>query len=253
MPFTFSHPAIILPFAKLEKGWVSLTGLIMGSIVPDFEYFMRMDVKNSHGHTLGGLFYFDFPLGILLCFVFHKLIRNSLIKNLPLGLQRRFITFTYFEWNHFFFRNWNLVVVSIFIGIGSHFLLDSFTNSEGFFVSLIPFLQRSFIYNGESLMLFQVLYYIVSVAGLIIILYSIWQMPLHRKFRPTKPSFLYWTIMGLVTIASCILFTNLRFDEYMRSLYKHFFGYFLIIAIGSFLIGLLTASFIFLSKGKIKR
>lgn len=253
MPFTFSHPAIILPFAKLEKGWVSLTGLVIGSIVPDFEYFMRMDIKSSHGHTLGGLFYFDFPLGILLCFVFHNLIRNSLIKNLPLGLQQRFIKFTYFEWNNFFSRNWNLVVLSIFIGIGSHFLLDSFTNSEGFFVNLIPFLNTKFIYNGQSLILFQVLYYIISIAGLIMILYGIQQMPLHRRFRPTKPSLLYWTIMGLVTIASCILFTNLRIDEYMRTLYQHFFANFLIIAIGSFLIGLVVASFVFLGKGKIRR
>ncbi len=253
MPFTFSHPAIILPFAKLENGWLSFTGLIIGSIVPDFEYFIRMDAKSFHGHTLGGLFYFDFTLGILLCFVFHNLIRNSLIKNLPLSLQQRFITFIYFEWNHFFLRNWNLVIVSIFIGIGSHFLLDSFTNSEGFFVSLIPFLQMKFIYNGQSLILFQVLYYIISIAGLIMILYGIQQMPLHRRFRPTKPSLLYWTIMGLVTIASCILFTNLRIDEYMRTLYQHFFANFLIIAIGSFLIGLVVASFVFLGKGKKRR
>jgi len=253
MPFTFSHPALILPFAKLEKGWISLTGLVIGSIVPDFEYFMRMDIKSSHGHTLGGLFYFDFPLGILLCFVFHNLIRNSLIKNLPLGLQQRFIKFTYFEWNNFFSRNWNLVVLSIFIGIGSHFLLDSFTNSEGFFVNLIPFLNTKFVYNGQPLVLFQILYYIISISGIIIISYGIWQMPVHRRFRPTKPSPFYWAIIILVTTASCILFVNLKTDEYMRNLYGLFFANFLIIVIGSFLIGLLAASFIFISKGRIRR
>ncbi|MEM7184808.1 MAG: DUF4184 family protein [Spirochaetota bacterium] len=40
MPFTFSHPAIVLPFVKFPKQWVCLSALIVGSIVPDFEYFM---------------------------------------------------------------------------------------------------------------------------------------------------------------------------------------------------------------------
>ncbi|SEF46838.1 protein of unknown function [Flavobacterium urumqiense] len=40
MPFTFSHPAIILPFLKNKK--LSATALIIGSMSPDFEYFFRM-------------------------------------------------------------------------------------------------------------------------------------------------------------------------------------------------------------------
>jgi hypothetical protein len=253
MPFTFSHPALILPFVKLEKGWVSFTGLVIGSIVPDFEYFMRMDTKSSHGHTLGGCFYFDLPLGILLCFVFHNLVRNSLIKNISIGLQQRFIKFTYFNWNVFFLKNWNLVFLSILIGIGSHFLLDSFTNGKGFFVELIPFLKRQFVYNGQPLIFSQILYYVISVSGLIMIAFAVWQMPIHRRFRPTKPSALYWTIIALTTIASCILFVGLKTDDYMRDLYKLFFANFLIIAIGSFFIGLLLASLFFINKGRNKR
>lgn len=253
MPFTFSHPAIILPFAKLEKGWVSITGLIIGSIVPDFEYFMRMDTKSSHGHALGGFFYFDFPLCILLCFVFHNLVRNSLIKNLPVGLQKRFIKFSFFEWNAFFLKNWNLVVLSIFIGIGSHFLLDSFTNREGFFANLIPFLKRQFIYNGRPLFFYQILYNLLSILGLLIIAYAIWKMPVHRRFRPTEPSAFYWTIIGLITIVGYFFFLDWKTDDFMRDLYVPHFPNFLIIAIGSFFIGLFVASLLFVNKGRNKR
>jgi hypothetical protein len=42
MPFTFAHPAIVLPLKHLPKRWYSLTGLIIGSMTPDFEYFIRM-------------------------------------------------------------------------------------------------------------------------------------------------------------------------------------------------------------------
>lgn len=41
MPFTFSHPAIILPLSYLPKKWFSLTGLIIGSLIPDFEYLLE--------------------------------------------------------------------------------------------------------------------------------------------------------------------------------------------------------------------
>ncbi len=253
MPFTFSHPAIILPFAKLEKGWVSLTGLIIGSVVPDFEYFMRMDTKSSHGHTFGGLFYFDVPLAILLCFLFHNLVRNSLIRNLPTGLQQRFIKITYFEWNIFFLRNWNLVILSIFIGISSHFLLDSFTNGKGFFVDLIPFLKKRFVYNERILSFHQILYYLISISGLIMIVYAIWRMPIHRRFRPTKPSAFYWTIIGLINIVGYFFFLDLKTDDFMRDLYVPHFPNFLIIAIGSFFIGLLVASLLFARKDRHKR
>ncbi|WP_113654854.1 DUF4184 family protein, partial [Pedobacter namyangjuensis] len=30
MPFTFSHPAIVLPLTYLPKKWFSLTGLVIG-------------------------------------------------------------------------------------------------------------------------------------------------------------------------------------------------------------------------------
>jgi len=49
MPFTFSHPAIVLPLATLRRQWISATGLIIGSITPDFEYFIRMKNTESTG------------------------------------------------------------------------------------------------------------------------------------------------------------------------------------------------------------
>jgi hypothetical protein len=52
MPFTFSHPALILPLTRLPKRWVSATGLVIGSIVPDFEKFLKMNDGNTYSHTL---------------------------------------------------------------------------------------------------------------------------------------------------------------------------------------------------------
>lgn len=83
MPFTFSHPAIVLPLAFLPKKIISITGLIIGSLTPDFEYFIRMKLSSEYSHTISGVFLFDLPLGIILTFLFHGIVRNKLIDNLP--------------------------------------------------------------------------------------------------------------------------------------------------------------------------
>jgi hypothetical protein len=89
MPFTFSHPALILRLTRLPKRWVSATGLVLGSIIPDLEKFLKMNDGNTFSHTFPGMFWFDLPLAILLSFVFHRAVRDSLIDNLPAFLQAR--------------------------------------------------------------------------------------------------------------------------------------------------------------------
>jgi hypothetical protein len=39
MPFTLSHQPFFLPFLKIKK--LSATALIIGSMSPDFEYFLE--------------------------------------------------------------------------------------------------------------------------------------------------------------------------------------------------------------------
>jgi hypothetical protein len=56
MPFTFAHPAVVLPGGYLPKQWLSLTGLVVGSRTPDFEYFFRWRVLSLYSHTLAGIF-----------------------------------------------------------------------------------------------------------------------------------------------------------------------------------------------------
>ena len=97
MPFTFSHPAIVLPFNYLPKSWISLTGLVAGSIAPDFEYFLRLEVKSLHSHTLVGLFSFNLPMALLLCFVFHQVVKKTLFKYLPVWFKKRFYRYDNFE------------------------------------------------------------------------------------------------------------------------------------------------------------
>jgi hypothetical protein len=133
MPFTFTHPAAILPLAYLPRKYgkyFSITGLAIGSLTPDFEYFFRMEPRSVISHTPEGLLLFCLPVGILLSFVFHDIIRNSLIDNLPLFLKSRFYKIKQFDWNKYFAKYWIIVIISILAGAASHVLWDSFTHGQ---------------------------------------------------------------------------------------------------------------------------
>lgn len=119
MPFTASHPAIVLPLTFLPRRWYSLTGLVVGSMTPDFEYFLRMRLKSTYSHTFGGLFWFDLPLGLLLALLFHVWVRNPLFDNLPMSLKSRFSPFKTFDWKRHLKDHWMVAVVSILVGSAS--------------------------------------------------------------------------------------------------------------------------------------
>jgi hypothetical protein len=133
MPFTFTHPAAVLPLAYLPRKYgkyFSMTGLVIGSLAPDFEYFFRMEPKSVLSHTPEGLFLFCLPVGILLSFVFHDIIRDGLIDNLPLFLKSRFFKMKQFDWNKYFAKYWIIVIISILAGAASHVFWDSFTHGQ---------------------------------------------------------------------------------------------------------------------------
>lgn len=200
MPFTFSHPAIVLPLVFLPRKWFSLTGLIIGSLTPDFEYFIRMKIQSDYSHTVGGLFWFDLPLGLLLAFLFHNLVRNSLFDNSPPFLKSRFSLFRQFNWNHYFKKNVLVVVVSILIGAASHLFWDSFTHPHGYFIERLPALSQSIQLFGKDIPFFKILQHSSTVLGGLAIAFVIYQLPTHKitnkKINPN-----YWIILFGLTIS----------------------------------------------------
>src|ERR1700679_2947936 len=105
MPFTFSHPAAVLPAKLLPDKWVSMTALVIGSITPDFEYFIRMKNVGLYGHTVIGVFWFDLPIVFALTFIYHKFVRDGLLDNLPRFLRNRLNKFRGFDWASYVKQN----------------------------------------------------------------------------------------------------------------------------------------------------
>lgn len=215
MPFTFSHPAIILPLTYFPGKWFSLTGLVIGSLVPDFEYFLRMNLESNYSHTIGGLFWFDLPLGLLLAFLFHKVVKQSLFDNLPVFFRSRFSRFRQFRWNEYFRKNTYVVIISLFIGSVSHLFWDSFTHDQGYFAATIPVLTNTVDFFGVQVPVLKILQHTSTLIGGIVIAFAIYKLP-EDKQSTKNVDWQYWiTIYALlVGVVTLRLITGLDWRQY---------------------------------------
>lgn len=200
MPFTLSHPSLFLPMLYVQRKWFSVTALAIGSMAPDFEYFIRMRIKSDYSHTLLGVFWFDLPLTILIAFVFHNLIRDSFYNNLPYALQARLKPFNRFDWKSYFIKNWFVVVTCALIGIFSHLLWDSFTHETGFFVGKVSFLSRDIL----TVPVYKILQHSSTLLGAFVICFVIWKLPCNDSVEKTEVNPYYW-IFFLSTVLLIIV------------------------------------------------
>lgn len=232
MPFTFAHPIAVLPF--LKRNYFSATGLIVGSIVPDFEYFLKMSAGGEHGHTLAGMFYFDLPLGCMLALVFHMFIKDTLIDNSPRFIQQRFGVLRQVDFLSYFKKKYWIVGYSILLGAATHLLWDSFTHSGGFGVEQIEFLSKTRIpFQGVKYPLWYSLQHFFSVVGLLILIIHIFRMRI-TETNYHKPSWIFW--LSLVIVAGVIFYLRYIFGPFMNE------GNTIVALVSAFLAALLLVS-----------
>jgi hypothetical protein len=202
MPFTLAHPAIVLPLACFSKRWFSMTGLVAGSLAPDFEYFLRMEMRSDYSHTINGVFWFDLPLGVLLAFIFHDVIRDGLIENLPLTLKSRFLPLTQVQWNSYFRKNWPVFIGSVLIGAFSHLFWDGWTHPNGIFVETFPALSGTF--HGIPMPVFKILQHASTLLGGFLIVFFVLRLPRDMTVRQGM-SIGFWLLFCCFDAAIVIL------------------------------------------------
>ena len=203
MPFTLFHPALVLPLRRLPKQWISLTGLIAGSVAPDFEKFAKMKSNNHYSHTWLSLFYFTLPVGLALCYAFHLLIRNQLLEHLPGRLQQRLLQFRQFHWGRHVATYYPAVIGSVLLGGASHLLWDLPTHLHSPLIRWLPFLDMPYAVGNLHIKGFVLVNGITSLLG---VGYLLWRMralpPTHVPIGRSSASLLYWcTIIGVAALA----------------------------------------------------
>jgi hypothetical protein len=237
MPFTPAHPAIVLPL--IRSRYFSATGLIVGSLSPDFEYFFKMSVDSIYSHSKAGLFYFDLPVTIVLALLFHQLVKTNLIGNLPAFLQKRFQDTLRFNFLQYLKTNWWIFLYSALIGAGSHIFWDSFTHNNRFFSRQFSTIyeRTSVPFDGVTYPLFYALQHVSTFVGLIIVaLYIMFKKPSqHREL--TAPKISYW----LLVFAIAIVVLRVRFFYHVSD---YNLGNVVVSSITGLLIGVVCCGFI---------
>lgn len=204
MPFTFAHPAIFIPFGSKIKTKLSATALIIGSMVPDFEFFLKMKTGENIGHHWYGVLLFDIPLAIICCYVFHLLLRDMLINQSPKWCYQRWNKWIGFNWNNYAKRNGIVVLLSVLLGIISHLFLDAFTHEDGFFVEQIRFLKAEVIVFEIRTNIFMLLQVFASLVGLYLVYGVVNYLPVSKSHCLDHDKY-FWLSFGGLTVTIFLL------------------------------------------------
>ena len=143
MPFTFAHPIAAAPIWLGSGRRLDLPSLIIGSIVPDLNYFLSLHPIKSVGHTLPGILTEGVPYSIGLLLISRYILIRPCLALIPQQLARHFPVPT----SHFSLKLVNItnVVISIILGAVSHLTWDRFTHHTS---SLFTHSQLSQFYFG---------------------------------------------------------------------------------------------------------
>lgn len=193
MPFTFSHPAILLPLIRKRSKLFSATGLIVGSITPDFEAFLRLNMNKYHGHTWSGMFWFDMPLGIMLSLVFQLIIKIPLFNHLPQSLQFRLRGHGGGHWLSNLKTHYLTFLISLFLGIFSHLLWDACTHLNFSYPDAITSTLR---WGGVRVYI--IIQYLSSLLGFAALALYLFSLPKKAVSLPLVNKFKFWLFVFLV-------------------------------------------------------
>jgi hypothetical protein len=201
MPFTFSHIAAVLPLLRHRAARWSATGLIAGSLAPDFEKFLRLGPHNSYSHSWASLLYFSCPMALGLAFGFHGVVRNPLLAHLPQGLHRRLAHYQHFAWSRYFRQHAGRVLLSVLLGAATHLVWDSFTHRRGALVAHWPALRAVWHVGRLYAPAFVFINALSSVLGAGLVLSALLRLPALAAPRPpVSARLLYWLLAGVVAL-----------------------------------------------------
>lgn len=206
MPFTFSHTAAVAPLLG-AKTRLSQTGLVIGSLVPDLEFYFKLRLDQTIGHTPAGVLLFDLPVAFCLVYMVHGLLKVPVFLASPGWVKNRIgVSFlgafertrTSIPW----------MICSIGIGIFSHLLLDGMTHHDGFLLAYFPFLEAKI--PGFSLSIYAFLQGFLSVLGLLVLLLMAIRLPVLGDYSSWRSRFPFWQIVAL----GCVVALGFRLYFY---------------------------------------
>lgn len=184
MPWTFAHPAAVLPLRRWCPHHLSFAGLVVGSCMPDLGYHLHQFDLASHAHTLVGLFVLCLPAGLLLALLLRR-FGAMLIAPLPRRHREALSPMTTSTAPRGV-QAWMALAVSVLLGSLTHIVWDSFTHASGFVVQHSSLLQQQVLALGSrDLRAFHLLQHASSLFGVSALMLGYWRW-LRRTPTPAK-------------------------------------------------------------------
>lgn len=176
-----------MPLRRLCPARLNLAALVIGSMSPDFVYFVGQYEMRRLSHSLLGSFVVCLPAGFLVLGIFYVL-RESLAFILPQPHRSVLMPLASVRprlspWS------WLRAGASLLLGTWTHIIWDSFTHDNGWAVRRMPFLrERLFQVGGAVFSIHYVIFLACSFGGsaFLIVAYVVWLR--HRRLPVTVPS-----------------------------------------------------------------
>jgi hypothetical protein len=185
MPWTFAHPAAILPLRR----HLPLAALVVGSISPDIGYYLGLYSLATFAHSGWGLLLACLPMGAAALLLLH-LLRGPLVELLPQPhrgalqalAQRRGMAPAGL-------RRFMQQGAGLLVGAATHNAWDAFTHASGPVVQWLDALRAPVLeVGGRTFRLFNLLQHGSTLLGLAA-LFAVYAAWLRRQPRtPVGPS-----------------------------------------------------------------
>jgi hypothetical protein len=166
MPLTPAHAAAAWPISRLLPA-LPLEALVLGTLVPDFQYFLELAPRGRFAHSPSGLLLFCLPVGLATWEVYRHLVRPACLTLLPRGLRPKADA-----------RHVGLLSLAgaILLGAASHSAWDSFTHARGWGVRRIPALSTPVhlaVFGGVPI--FKILQHGSTILGMAVVALWVWR------------------------------------------------------------------------------
>ena len=174
MPWTFAHPAAALVFRRFGSFSLPLSGLVVGSLAPDFGYYAGGFALATQAHTARGALLFCVPIGCGVVLLM-RWLRPFLIAPLPdphraalQGLPAPSLSSP---------GHAVRMIAAVFIGAMTHVTWDAFTHAGGAMVTAIaPLRHELFAASGRHFAVYNALQHISTLLGVatLVVAYVRW-------------------------------------------------------------------------------
>jgi len=204
LPLTLAHPAAILPFSRKSK-YINFIALVIGTMSPDFEYFLNGVPSGTMGHSLSNFFIFHLPLIAVFYFIYVIFMHRTVFSYLPEMIQVPVVE----KKKQHIILSIIVFIYSSLIGMISHIVWDAFTHVHGFVVLRVPLLTETIF----QIPIYKILQHGGTLVGLLFILiYMMVEAKKNTNFSTVsaKEKFNFWLFVVVGAIALFIIWFILQ-------------------------------------------